>query len=272
VAARNVHDQDSPRWRNALEYLWRGRRKGISRLVNSVRVYPALLVLCVGLVSACGERAVCSVDDFPFGGRYCNNSIVLSLRGSSSVQIAQDDVVRLYSLLRPAWLTYPPLRASQADDHRSSEPNRVDVQTTNVAIVSHWDQGEVATGDPMVDQVFVGNGAFEVVRLFAGEYSVSFSRPINMRAFAPLVAVLPATQLDDMQLLPIGWDISLSVVSDGVVADFMQSWGDCFVQCDGTHHYIVLLSDSGEAQLVSESGPTVPQDVLANWSSRPPPD
>lgn len=231
-----------------------------------------IIALALSLV-ACGNSPTqtCPLGAFPKGA-YCVSAIVLALREASTVHIEQEAVNEVYSDLKRAWLAYPQLRSTSASDHLESIPNRVDVTSSYAPLVDAWSIGMVRTGTADVDAVFADNGAMSVSKVSTQTFDVVFAEPLNMRALAPLAASLPGTMLDDQEVSAHGTDITLTATADGTNADFMLSWGDCMIQCAGTHHFLVWIPHQGSVQLVSESGDAVPQAVLDQAAAMPPPD
>lgn len=222
---------------------------------------------------ACGNSPTptCPLAAFP-KGTYCDSAIVLALRDASTVRIDQEAVNEVYDDLKKAWLTYPQLRSTTASDRLQSIPNRVDVTSSYSALIDAWSMGMARTGAADVDAVFADNGAMMVSKVSAQTFDVVFAEPVNMRALAPLAASLPGTMLDDQEVSAHGTDITMTAAADGKSADFMLSWGDCMIQCAGTHHFFVSIPNQGSVQLASESGDPVPQAVLDQAAAMPPPD
>ena len=233
-------------------------------------------VLLMGIASAlvaCDAPATrCALTGYASGDRYCNSATLLALRETESIHIDDDAVAGIYDTLAPAWRAFPATRLADAWSWRiGGRPDAVTIHSSLPAIVTAWDAGRVETGDPAVDAVFLEHGVVAVAGESPSGYWAKLREPVNVAAYARLIATLPSTKLEDARYPSHGIDITLVWNGVGRIATFELGWEDCFSGCGFRHSLVVSLPGDGTATLIREYGDELPDHVLANAAATPPP-
>ncbi|MCE9578711.1 MAG: hypothetical protein K8W52_36640 [Deltaproteobacteria bacterium] len=232
-------------------------------------------VLLLGVASAlvaCDAPAPrCALTSYASGDNYCNSATMLALRETESIHIDDDAVAGIYDTLAPAWRAFPATRLAQAWPWRASLPIWIDVRSSLPAIVNAWDVGRVETGDPAVDAVFLDHGVVAVTGKSTYGYTATLREPVNVAAYARLVATLPGTEMLDERYPSHGIDITLAWNGVGRIATFEIGWGDCFLGCIWRHTIVVSLPGDGTAVLLRAYGAELDATMLAQADAIAPP-
>ncbi len=223
--------------------------------MRAMQVATILPGACVIALAACDPPAPrCTLGDFPSRDTYCSSATLLALRETAAIHIDDAAVAEVYDTLAPAWRAFPVTRLAQAWSWRTGLPDEVPIISTSPAIVDAWDAGRVATGDPAVDAVFLEHGLVDVRGKSTYGYIAHLRDPVNVTAYARLVATLPSTELRDEPYPSHGIDITLAWDGPGRIATFEIGWGDCFLGCIWRHTVVVSLPGDGTAAVIREYG------------------
>jgi len=202
----------------------------------------------------------------------------LALRESDELIIQQDEVDYFYALQRPAWIALPVLRMSRAENDSTNKPGAYTIESNYPPILDAWGGGEVRIGEDRVDRWFADAGASSVERLdvdapdgFAKFY-VQYDEFVSWRVLEAGIQEVPDTRFEAGHYQPPEPpDITLAWDGDDAVLTFLVGWGDCMVQCSGTHSWEARVSPELEVTIEDLGGGPVPEDFLQAAEQRPPP-
>ena len=234
--------------------------------------WRAVLAGVISLIASCdGPPPRCALLDYPSRDTYCDSSTILALRETESIHIDDDAVADIYDTLAPAWRAFPATRLANAWPWRPSLPVEISIVSSLPTIEAAWDAGRVATGDPAVDAVFLDHGLLDVSGKATYGYTAHLREPVNVAAYARLVATLPSTELPDEPYPSHGIDITLAWNGPGRIATFEIGWGDCFLGCIWRHIIVVSLPGDGTAAVIGEYGDELDATIRANAEATAPP-
>jgi hypothetical protein len=242
-------------------------------VVSVARWLPGL-----ALLAGCGDNEpVCPID--ALGARdYCPPAAVLALRETEHLVVQQDEVSYFYELQRPAYVALPILRMAGANTDSSNKPGSFLIQSDYPPILEAWNSGEIRVGEARVDRWFADAGAYFVERLAIDApdgfqmFTVKYERWVSWRVLEQGLATIPDTRFDPEHYKPpTEPDVILEWDGDDAIFTFLVGWGDCIVQCFGTHHWQARVTPELEVTIDDLGGDPVPDWFQEIADQRPPP-
>jgi hypothetical protein len=242
------------------------QRTNWRRLV-AIAIGAVLLVASIGCGGDGGgddgpSSDECSSDPFYYETPACLAGLRVSLRYGDQVLVNPQDW-ELYSRVLEFVYRESPLTELAMPSGVGAQ-RQVAIETTHAPILAAWTSGEIATGDPVVDNIFVGtaSGVLDWGLTIDGlrhSYAVQFASEASVDVLSHRVGEIPDTLLPP-PVRPHN-DTAVSWSGDVATVDLVGGWEDCFAGCQYYHYWTATVDVTTETVEVQDLG----GDVIPDW-------